>query len=258
MTRRRDHLSSLPGSQLTLPAPAVVIWHDIECGSYEADLPLWRALARETQGPILDVGAGTGRVALHLARIGHGVIALDNDRHLLAALSERARAEDLDIPVAEADAAGFDLGEQTFGLIIVPMQTIQLLDREQRAAFLAAARRHLSPGGLVAMAIADAFEGYEEGAELPLPDLGDRDGWRFVSQPIAVRTVEDGVQIERIRQAISPDLVRTTEPDAIVLRHLTVDMLEEEGMAAGLEPAPERQVPGTADYVGAEVVVLRG
>jgi SAM-dependent methyltransferase len=254
---RRGHLSSIPGSPLTLPAPAVVIWHDVECGGYAADLPLWRALAREAGGPILDVGAGTGRVALHLARAGHAVIALDRDRHLLAALHERAVAEELDIPIAECDAADLDLGEQRFSLIVVPMQTIQLLSAEQRARFLAAARRHLEPGGLLAMAIADALEGYEEGAEMPLPDLGDRDGWRFVSQPVAVRAVEGGVQIERIRQTVSPDLVRSTEPDAIVLGHLTAEMLEAEGRAAGLEPEPAREVPGTDDHVGAEVVVLR-
>jgi SAM-dependent methyltransferase len=254
---RRGHLSSIPGSPLTLPAPAVVIWHDVECGGYAADLPLWRALAREAGGPILDVGAGTGRVALHLARTGHAVIALDRDRHLLAALHERAVAEELDIPIAECDAADFDLGEQRFALIVVPMQTIQLLSAEQRAGFLTAARRHLEPGGLLAMAIADALEGYEEGAEMPLPDLGDRDGWRFVSQPVAVRAVEGGVQIERIRQAVYPDLVRSTEPDAIVLVHLTAEMLEAEGRAAGLEPEPAREVPGTDDHVGAEVVVLR-
>jgi len=255
---RRGHLSSIPGTPLTLPAPAVVVWHDVECGGYQADLPLWRALAREADGPILDVGAGTGRVALHLARAGHAVIALDRDRHLLAALSDRANAEDLDIPVAEADAADFDLGEQQFALIIVPMQTIQLLSAESRAGFLATARRHLAPGGRVAIAIADALEGYEEDADLPLPDLGDRDGWRFVSQPIAVRAVEGGVRIERIRQAVSPDLVRSTEPDEIVLVHLTVEMLEDEGRAFGLEPEPTRDVPGTNEHVGSEVVVLRG
>ena len=47
---RRGHLSSLPGSPLTLPAPAVVIWHDVECGGYDADLPLWRALAARPTG----------------------------------------------------------------------------------------------------------------------------------------------------------------------------------------------------------------
>jgi hypothetical protein len=60
-----------------------------------------------------------------------------------------------------------------------------------------------------------------------------------------------------MRQAVSPDLVRSTEPDAIVLAHLTVEMLEAEGRAAGLEPAGERQVPGTEDHVGSEVVLLR-
>jgi SAM-dependent methyltransferase len=254
---RRGHLSSIPETPLTLPAPAVVIWHDVECGGYEADLPLWRALARDAGGPILDVGAGTGRVALHLARAGHAVIALDRDRHLLTALHERALAAELDIPIAESDAVGFDLGEQRFALIVVPMQTIQLLSAEQRAGFLAAARRHLEPGGLLAMAIADALEGYEDGAEMPLPDLGDRDGWRFVSQPVAVRSVKGGVRIERVRQAVSPDLVRSSEPDEIVLEHLTVEMLEEEGRAAGFEPAAVREVPGTEEHVGSEVVVLR-
>ncbi len=68
-----------------------VIWHDLECGGYVADLPLWRELARERGGPILDVGAGTGRVALDLARNGHEVTALDRDPELLDALRRRAR-----------------------------------------------------------------------------------------------------------------------------------------------------------------------
>ena len=49
-------------------APAHVVWHDVECGGYDADLPLWRELAREAGGPVLDVGAGTGRVALRARR----------------------------------------------------------------------------------------------------------------------------------------------------------------------------------------------
>ena len=53
----------------------VVAWHDTECGSYDADLPLWRELAGA--GPVLDVGAGTGRVALDLAARGASVTALD-------------------------------------------------------------------------------------------------------------------------------------------------------------------------------------
>ena len=69
-----------------------VIWHDVENGSYTADLGLWRALAAEVDGPILDLGAGTGRVARDLHAAGHEVHALDSDRELLAALRERAPA----------------------------------------------------------------------------------------------------------------------------------------------------------------------
>ena len=60
-----------------------VIWHDLECGAYTEDLPVWRALAARHGGPVLDVGAGTGRVTLDLARAGHAVTALDTDPALL-------------------------------------------------------------------------------------------------------------------------------------------------------------------------------
>jgi len=58
---------------------AHVVWHDVECGGYDADLELWRQLGREAGGPVLDVGAGTGRVALRLAEDGMDVTALDRD-----------------------------------------------------------------------------------------------------------------------------------------------------------------------------------
>ena len=48
-----------------------VIWHDLECGGYAEDLALWRELAMRHGGPVLDVGAGTGRTAIMLARAGH-------------------------------------------------------------------------------------------------------------------------------------------------------------------------------------------
>jgi SAM-dependent methyltransferase len=259
MSRRRHLGPAPPAAPLTLPAPAAVIWHDVECGGYTADLALWRELAREADGAILDVGAGTGRVALHLARADHGVVALDRDPVLLAALDERARAEQLDVPTVEADAVAFNLGDTRFGLIVVPMQTIQLLPgRAARASFLASARRHLQPGGRVALALADALEGFDEAAGLPLPDLGDRDGWRFVSQPVAVRAVRGGARIERVRQTVSPDLVRSTEHDVIELAALAVEDLEAEGAAAGLHPEPSREVPATDEHVGSAVVVLRG
>ena len=197
-----------------MSTPAHVIWHDVECGGYDADLTLWRELAREAGGPVLDVGAGTGRVALRLAGEGLDVTALDRDAELLEALSGRAEAAGLEIEIVRADAAGFELPSR-YALIAVPMQTLQLLpDEAAREGFFASARRALLPGGLVAAAIMipDALEAFDEHAALPTPDVGEADGLQYLSQPVAVRERPGAVRIERIRQVVSPDGSRTSEP----------------------------------------------
>jgi SAM-dependent methyltransferase len=229
---------------------SAAIWHDIECGAYTADLPLWQELAGG--GRVLDVGAGTGRVALHLARAGCAVTALDHDAELLTVLSDRARAAGLTIPTVVADAAAFDAG-RTFDLVAVPMQTIQLLpDAAARTGFFASARRALAPGGLVALAIATEMETFGDG-EMPPPDVGESNGTRFVSQPTAVRPIPGGTRIERLRQVIPPG---TAERDVIVLAAVSAESLAAE--AAGLSPEPSRYVDPTPDHVGSEVVLLRG
>jgi SAM-dependent methyltransferase len=234
----------------------LVIWHDVECGSYTADLPLSRELAAAERGPILDVGAGTGRVALDLARAGHDVTALDREADLLEALAERAAIEGLSVPTVVADAEAFATGRR-FGLVIVPMQTIQLLT--SRVAFLETARAHLAPGGLVAVAIAAALEDFDgAGDELPPPDVGTAASWRFASQPTAVRALASGTRIERLRRSFAPDGSVIEEDDVIELAHLTVERLEDEGRAAGLTPEPALEIPPTQDHVGSEVVLLRG
>jgi SAM-dependent methyltransferase len=233
---------------------AHVIWHDVECGHYRADLALWRELADEAGGPVLDVGAGSGRVALELARAGHEVTALDIDAELLAVLRERAGG--LPVRTLVADGAGFDAGEAAFALVAVPMQTIQLLD--DRRGFFASARRAVAPGGLVALAIAEMLERFGDEVELPDADAAEVDGWRFESQPTAVRDVSGGTRIERLRYTTAPGGRRTAEPNAITLAAVTVEGLHAEGAAAGLEPAGARHVAATADHVGSEVVLLRG
>ena len=234
----------------------LVVWHDVECGGYSADLPLWRELAAAEAGPVLDVGAGTGRVALALARAGHSVLALDREPELLETLAARARAGGLSVETTVADAAGFELGRR-FGLVIVPMQTIQLLP--ERGGFLRAAHRHLDAGGLLAIAITAALEVFGEldPALLPDPDVGFVAGWRFASQPIAVRDLPAATRIERVRRSFAPDGHVSEEPDAIELAHLSVERLEAEGRAAGFAPEPARHVAATAEHVGAEVVLLR-
>jgi SAM-dependent methyltransferase len=228
-----------------------VTWHDLECGGYVEDLPLWQELAEERQaGPILDVGAGTGRVTLELARAGHEVVALDVDEELLAELTKRA--EGLPVRTVVGDARDFELGER-FSLVLAPMQTVQLLEG-RHADFVRCAAAHLAPGGLLAVAIADLTP--YEGEFQPMPDMGEREGWVFSSQPLAIRARDDGMAIERLREIVSPAGVRTSAVDVVVLAPTQPDELEAAGRAAGLRVLPRREAPETDYYVGSTVVVL--
>lgn len=222
---------------------SVVAWHEIECHGYDADLGLWLALAEREGGPVLDVGAGTGRVALPLAAAGHDVTALDLEPALLAEI----RARDPRVRTVEADARAFDL--TGFGLVLVPMQTLQLLD--DRPGFFACARRALRPGGLLAAAIADELVAFD-GDELPAPDVGDRDGVRYVSQPTAVRLDAGRARIERLRTAAG-----VTELDVIELALPSPATLAAEARAAGLTPVPGERIAATDDHVSSSVVMFR-
>jgi SAM-dependent methyltransferase len=235
------------------------MWHEVECGLYQADQPLWAELARAAPDGVLDVGAGTGRVALALAAAGHEVVALDLEDDLLGALRERAGAAGLALETVGGDARNFELGRR-FALILAPMQTVQLLGgAEGRSAFLRGAARHLAPGALLACALADALEGFDaEHTQPPLPDILEEDGWVYASQPVAVRIEAEGAMLERIRQTVSPDGRRSAEGDAIRLDRLDAAMLEREGAAAGLTPAGRRRIDPTEDHVGSEVVLLHG
>ncbi|MEY2512660.1 MAG: hypothetical protein QOJ89_18 [bacterium] len=235
-----------------------VIWHDIECGGYRADLDLWRDLAASEDGPVLDVGAGTGRVALDLARAGHEVVALDREPVFLDELRRRAGA--LAVQTVVGDAGGFELPGKRFGLIIAPMQTIQLLGGPAgRMGFLRSARKHLTEHGLVACALADAMEAFDaEHTILPLPDVGIVDGVSYYSQPVALRDAGDRMTIERIRTTVAPGGQRTASEDRIHLDKVGPVQVEAEGLAAGLWPRAARVIPPTEEHVGTTVVLLRG
>jgi SAM-dependent methyltransferase len=233
-----------------------VVWHDVECASYVADLDLWRTLAAERGGELLDIGAGTGRVALDLAALGHDVTALDSDPALIAALASRARDRGVRVRTSVADARAFELG-RTLSLVIAPMQVVQLMGGEAgRAAMLRCVREHLEPGGVFAAALADPFEDIpEEDLQPPLPDVREEGGWVFSSMPIALRVEDDRTAIDRIRQAVSPGGNFTETMATVVLDKVEPAELEHE--AQGLFRAlPQRQVPEDDRYVGSAVVML--
>ena len=156
-----------------------------------------------------------------------------------------------------ADARNFSL-EERFPLILAPMQTVQLLGGESgRAAFLRCATRHLAPEGLLAAAIADELEAFPPHAALPEPDVLERGGSTWISQPTALRIEGGRVIIERRRERIAPDGRRDRSADRIALDRLTAVGLAAEAERIGLRPLPTRRIAPTHEHVGSAVVMLR-
>jgi SAM-dependent methyltransferase len=254
-----------------------VVWHDLECGSYTADLPLWRELAQaaavadantdgtaaaRAPGTVLDVGAGSGRVALELARAGHHVTALDLDAALLEAL--RGRAAGMRVETVCADARTFELDRRDFALCVAPMQTVQLLGGAAgRLEFLGRARAHLRGGGVLACAIATEIEPFDcrTGELGPAPEIARIDGVTYVSRPTRVRVGRRAVQIERERSVLAGEEPasgrgRAGVRDVVELDRVGVGELQREGREAGLEPAGTRLIPETDEHTSSVAVMF--
>ncbi len=117
------------------------------------DLPFWQELAAQAQGPILELGCGTGRVLLPLFEAGYPVFGLDHDRAMLAYLRHNAHEARLTAPaIFLADLAHFHLGVK-FALILLPCNTFSTLDDKQQQDCLSCVQRHLLPGGLFVVSL---------------------------------------------------------------------------------------------------------
>jgi SAM-dependent methyltransferase len=233
-----------------------VVWHDVECGAYAADLGAWADLAAGAAGPVLELGAGTGRVSLHLARAGFDVVAVDSASELVAELAQRAEAAGLTVGAVCADARRLDLGRQ-FAAVIAPMQFVHLLGGEGgRAAALTAARAHVRSGGVLAAALlADETAIDGEGAGL-LPDVRELDGWVCSSLPLEVVVAGGGIEVRRLRQLVSPGGELTERFASIHLDRLTPEGFEHEAEARGFQRRERIAVPPTSDHVGSTISVL--
>jgi SAM-dependent methyltransferase len=102
-------------------------------------------------GPVLELGVGTGRVAIALARAGVQVVGIDRMPPMLERAAERLarepRAVRERVTLRRADLTGLRLG-QRFPLVISPFNVfMHLYDRTQVERALASVRRHLRPRG---------------------------------------------------------------------------------------------------------------
>jgi len=236
------------------------LWHDLECGGYDADLRLWRELAQNARGALLALGCGAGRAALDLARAGHAVVGVDLDRELVDALNERARQAGVNARAICADVL-HPHPPGPFGLILAPMQVLQLLsDAAERERALRAAALRLGPGAALACAIvegapAEAGIGHEGDAQA-LPDVRERDGWVYSSLPLGASVEGDELVVSRLRQIVSPAGELREELHRDHLTILTAAELEREAAAAGLRVRERLDVPDSEAHVGSAVLVL--
>jgi SAM-dependent methyltransferase len=115
------------------------------------DVAFWQAMAAAAPGPLLELGCGTGRILLPLARAGHEVTGLDLAPHMLARCRAKLEQEPAGVRarvrLVQGDMTSFDLGRR-FSLLTIPFAGFQHLRTvEQQLACLSCCRAHLLPGG---------------------------------------------------------------------------------------------------------------
>jgi ubiquinone/menaquinone biosynthesis C-methylase UbiE len=127
------------------------------------DVPFWRRVALEADGPVLELGCGTGRISLPLARAGVTLVGVDRSAEMLARAARRTAPrkripdpESRQIPTAKsrvpsfvrADIRTLPFAAHAFRTVLAPYGILQSLLRDaDLAATLEAAARVLAPGG---------------------------------------------------------------------------------------------------------------
>lgn len=233
-----------------------LIWHEVECGDYTADLPLWEELADRGERRIMELGCGAGRVTLHLAkREPNLVLGVDWDAELVAAVLERSANLRGDAELADVRSFEF---ETEFSLVIAPMQLIQLLPGPgDRAACLTSVSASLLPGGLAAFALVEGIPTPPPDSTMPpLPDVRQVDGWIYSSLPLEPEVGDEAILLRRLRQTVDPAGKLADQLDEVELKLVSAETLEAEGLRAGLLPVGRREIPATDAHVGSTAVLF--
>jgi SAM-dependent methyltransferase len=122
--------------------------YDLEY-THDYDLPFWLSLAGRETGPVIEWGAGTGRLAVPLAAAGHDVTAVELSTEMVERGKEKGGAVEWivgDMRTAKP--------ERLYGLAVCAFNSFLCLTSVDDAlAFLRNARDHLAPGGLLGIEV---------------------------------------------------------------------------------------------------------
>ncbi len=112
------------------------------------DVAFYVALARETEGPLIELAVGNGRVAIPVAReTGRPVLGIDASGAMLAEARERADAAGVELELRQGDMRGLEL-EEPAGLIYVPFRSLLHLPTwADRRRVFERIHANLRPGG---------------------------------------------------------------------------------------------------------------
>lgn len=122
--------------------------YDLEY-DHDYDLPFWLTLAEREGGPIVEWGAGTGRLTVPLAEAGFSVTAVEVSENML----EKGREKSEAVEWVRGDMRNSALGRGYRLAICAFNSFLCLLSLDDAVAFLSNAREHLEPDGLLGIEV---------------------------------------------------------------------------------------------------------
>jgi ubiquinone/menaquinone biosynthesis C-methylase UbiE len=131
--------------------------YDFEYKDQEGDIEWYQAIAGERAGelPILELGVGTGRIAIPIVHEGHALIGVDRMKEMLEHLQTKLDEEEEEvaelIELIEGDITDLPIEDESVNLVLAPFNVLQHLYRwEDLLMCFREAHRVLKPGGTFA------------------------------------------------------------------------------------------------------------